>query len=83
MIRKAVIEFASEPLFHAETQTNAPARPPRGGARGLLPQMGGLRLHYGTMFSMSTRLVSLIRRIFILLAFARPRAAGIMLSSRA
>ena len=38
---------------------------------------------HGTMFSMSTRLVSLIRRIFMLLAFARPRAAGIMLSSRA
>jgi hypothetical protein len=48
------------------------------------PKLVGLvRLHYGTMFSMSTRLVNLIRRVFILLAFARPRAAGIMLSSRA
>jgi hypothetical protein len=36
-----------------------------------------------TMSSMSIRLVSLMSRIFKLLAFAGPRAAGIMLSSRA
>jgi hypothetical protein len=38
---------------------------------------------HGAMSSMSERLENLIRRIFKLLAFARPRAAGIMLSSRA
>jgi hypothetical protein len=38
---------------------------------------------HGTMSSMSMRLVGLIRRIFMLLTFARSRAAGIMLSIRA
>jgi hypothetical protein len=38
---------------------------------------------HGAMSSMSKRLVNLIRCIFRLLAFASPRAAGIILSSRA
>jgi hypothetical protein len=41
-----------------------------------------VRIVHGAISSMSTRLRSLIRRIFKLLAFARPRAAGIMLSNR-